>query len=184
MSIVKRCFGRLLLAMGIFYACMPAQGQCEGWAQGGSVPGVDGQVLCSTVFDDGNGPALYIGGYFTLAGDVAAANIARWEGERFHALGQGTGGTVQAMTIYDGRLIAVGNFMQAGGIETGGVAAWDGDNWSVVGGPRIAFNSSTSASYSACVYGGDLYVSGPQPRFWPAGELLQHLLRYDGSSWV
>ncbi len=30
-------------------------------------------------FDDGTGPALYVGGYFTEAGSVPALNIARWD---------------------------------------------------------------------------------------------------------
>jgi hypothetical protein len=36
-------------------------------------------VRALAVFDDGNGPALYASGDFTLAGGVAANYIARWD---------------------------------------------------------------------------------------------------------
>ncbi len=41
---------------------------------GTAVPGVS----ALTVFDDGDGPALYVGGGFSMAGDVSANNVARW----------------------------------------------------------------------------------------------------------
>jgi hypothetical protein len=41
---------------------------------------MDDRVYALTVFDDGNGPALYAGGDFTTAGGVAANRIAKWDG--------------------------------------------------------------------------------------------------------
>src|SRR5262245_45706966 len=38
----------------------------------GGPPGVDDEAMASTVFDDGGGPALYVGGSFTSASNVAA----------------------------------------------------------------------------------------------------------------
>src|SRR5262245_23643042 len=54
---------------------------CEpGWLPTfGQAPGV-GPVLAVTVFDDGSGPALYVGGYFTTAGGLSANSIAKWDG--------------------------------------------------------------------------------------------------------
>jgi hypothetical protein len=40
--------------------------------------GVNEQVRALAVFDDGSGPALYAGGGFTTAGEVAASRIAAW----------------------------------------------------------------------------------------------------------
>jgi len=41
--------------------------------------GVDGIiVLALTTYDDGTGPALYTGGFFTTAGGVPVNNIAEW----------------------------------------------------------------------------------------------------------
>ena len=41
------------------------------------------------MFDDGSGPALYVGGDFTTAGGVAANHIAKWDGSSWSALGSG-----------------------------------------------------------------------------------------------
>ena len=35
-------------------------------------------VLALAGFDDGTGPALYVGGNFALAGGVPSRNIAKW----------------------------------------------------------------------------------------------------------
>jgi hypothetical protein len=47
-----------------------------GTGVGGGVDYEDAREL--VVFDDGRGPALYVGGYFESAGDVPARGIARW----------------------------------------------------------------------------------------------------------
>ena len=46
------------------------------------------------VFDDGTGPALYVGGMFTAAGGAPASRIARWDGIVWSALGDGLNGWV------------------------------------------------------------------------------------------
>ena len=58
-------------------------------------------VIALTVFDDGSGPALYAGGYFTTAGGVAANYIAKWNGSSWSALGSGMNGGVVALTAFD-----------------------------------------------------------------------------------
>jgi hypothetical protein len=40
--------------------------------------GLDGAVHCMCVFDDGNGPALYVGGEFGNSGLVGANHLAKW----------------------------------------------------------------------------------------------------------
>lgn len=54
------------------------------------------------VFDDGGGPALYVGGWFTTAGGEPANRIAKWDGSIWSALGAGVGGgAVYALTAFD-----------------------------------------------------------------------------------
>ena len=54
-----------------------------------------GSPMTSVVFDDGSGPALYVGGQFDEApGGVSARNIARWDGTSWTALGGGAGNGV------------------------------------------------------------------------------------------
>jgi hypothetical protein len=57
-------------------------------------------VKALTPFDDGSGPALYAGGYFTTAGGVPANGIARWDGSSWSALGSGAG-IVYALAVFD-----------------------------------------------------------------------------------
>ncbi|MGP1346842.1 MAG: hypothetical protein ACTS3F_09295 [Phycisphaerales bacterium] len=81
-------------------------------------------VMALTVFDDGSGPALYAGGFFTTAGGQAVNNIARWDGSSWSQLDSGVNSSVFALCSFDPdgatgpavpRLIAGGNFTAAGG---------------------------------------------------------------------
>ncbi|MEO1085277.1 MAG: hypothetical protein AAFY88_13645, partial [Acidobacteriota bacterium] len=47
--------------------------------------GVNGTVNVAAVFDDGNGPALYVGGNFTEAGGVSSPYLARWDSNTWSA---------------------------------------------------------------------------------------------------
>ncbi|MFH0982846.1 MAG: hypothetical protein V2A79_15090, partial [Planctomycetota bacterium] len=81
-----------------------------------------------TVFDDGTGPALYAGGYFTWAGDVPANSIAKWNGTQWSALGSGMNRYVHALTVFDDgtgpALYAGGSFTTAGGLASSYIASW------------------------------------------------------------
>src|SRR6185436_5579096 len=71
-------------------------------------------VNAMTVFDDGSGPALYVGGTFITAGDVEAISIARWDGTSWSDLDVGTNGTVTALAAFDGALYVGGSFSFTG----------------------------------------------------------------------
>jgi hypothetical protein len=88
-------------------------------------------VLSSAVLPGGD---LVIGGSFAGAGEVAAANVARWDGAAWSALARGTGDRVRAQLLLpDERLVAGGNFRSIQGVEAVGVAVWDGAHWSPMG---------------------------------------------------
>ncbi len=128
--------------------------QCSDWREGfgafGLAPNplenplVDAQIS----FDDGSGPALYVGGNFAGAGGVAAKGIARWNGAQWESLGAlaFTHATTQApfVTAFgvhdDGggpALYAAGRFHSIGGVTARNIAKWDGVAWSALG-PGIA----------------------------------------------
>src|SRR5438105_7263630 len=65
---------------------------------------VDGEVYA--VASAGND--VYIGGNFTAAGGVPAANIARWNGSQWQALGTGADGAVYALTLSDNGVLYAG----------------------------------------------------------------------------
>ena len=75
------------------------------WAQG-LFPSdqLNGHVYAIAAYDDGTGPALYVGGGFTLAGGVRANGIARWKNGTWSALGTGMDSSypyVYALAVYD-----------------------------------------------------------------------------------
>jgi hypothetical protein len=77
-------------------------------------------------FDDGSGPALYVGGSFDTAGGQPASRLAKWNGQVWSSVGPrfGTNSTsyVDALAAFDdGRgpsLWVGGNFTRIGDLES------------------------------------------------------------------
>ena len=154
--------------------------------------GLNAWAHVAAVYDDGDGAALYVGGQFTAAGSTPANNIARWNGNTWTVLGDGTEGPVYALTVYDdgdGAALYVGGlFVTAGGLEANRIARWDGQAWSALGA-----GVSRESPYSLCKVeaitpfvdaDGNtvLYVGG---LFDYAGEMTaSHLATWDGQSWA
>ncbi len=146
--------------------------------------GLDYWVDALAVFDDGSGPALYVGGRFTSAGGVPASCIAKWNGTTWSALGSGTNLDVRALEVFDdgsGPALYVGGiFSTAGGVNIGyGIARWNGSTWSAVG---SGFNGAVNAlavfdsgSGPALHAGGDFILSG--------STATRRVARWNGSSW-
>jgi hypothetical protein len=94
--------------------------------------GLDGNyVRALSVYNDGQGAALYVGGSFWSAGYVWASNVARWNGASWSALGSPTNGvnsSVYALASYDSGggpgLFLGGPFTTAGGMASNRIARW------------------------------------------------------------
>ena len=103
-----------------------SRAQCPSWTGGFEQPGVNGIVYASAVYDDGSGPALYLAGSFSLAGDVSSRGIVRWDGSAFSAVGGGLEGSGRALAVHDDgsglALYVGGRFDQAGGVAAANVA--------------------------------------------------------------
>jgi hypothetical protein len=100
------------------------------------------------------GADLYVAGDFAAAGTVAAANVARWDGSQWSALGGGADGIVNAMAVIGTDLYIGGAFNNVDGTPAAKVAKWDGSSWS-------ALDSGVAATVNAMtVIGTDLYVGG------------------------
>ena len=133
----------------------------ENWISMGGLPGTDGTV--NAVAADGAGN-LYIGGSFTVAGDVFANNVAKWDGDSWSALGSGVNDTVRALAVSDNILYVGGSFSLAsfstsGGLVVNGIAEWDGANWSPLG-PGVGFDfgfyKGSGGVYALALAGTDL----------------------------
>jgi len=152
---------------------------------GGGFP--DTQVNAITIFDDGTGSAVYVGGNFTGASGVGTSNIARWDGQSWSPLvgpnGQGVNGLVHAIVVHDDgsgpALYVGGRFTTAGGLTANRVARWDGSAWSALG------TGTNNDVYAMTVYddgsGPALYAAG---RFTSAGgQPAARIARWNGATW-
>ena len=85
-----------------------------------------------------SGTNVFVGGWFTKAGGLAATNVARWDGTTWHNLGTGVGffdtnvffiSSVNAVALMGNDLYAGGSFTNAGGGAATNIARWDGASW-------------------------------------------------------
>jgi len=179
-----------IVALHAVAGLTPAQGQCAfEWAPGFTAPGTNGTVFAMAVFDDGNGPALYVGGWFTKAGGVEANYIGKWDGSLWSPLGSGVNDRVMALTVFDdgtGPAVYAGGFFDtAGGVTVDGIAKWDGTAWFAVGegmaGSDYPFVHALTVvdgdgRWPAALYaGGEFNVAG--------GVEVNYVAQWDGSSW-
>jgi hypothetical protein len=125
------------------------------------------------------GTNLYVGGSYTNAGGVAAMNVARWDGERWSALGNGLPGfgaclfgacnfPVTALAMVRGKLFAGGGFDARDGSALNYLACWDGNQWTGLAPGNWTFDHAgwtQSGPFQLHVWalaarGDDLYVAG------------------------
>ena len=87
----------------------------------------------------------------------------------------GLTGIVQALTVYDGKLIADGEFTMAGGVAAKYIASWDGSSWSSLG------SGMNGILFALTVYDGKLIAGG---WFVEAGGVTAiGIASWDGSNW-
>jgi len=121
------------------------------WVSMAGVQGTDAGVYAMA--EDGAGN-LYIGGDFTIANNVPASRVARWDGSRWWPLGSGIEGHVYALAVAGTTVYAGGDFAMAGGITISNIAQWNGSTWSGVG------SGINGPVYALVLQGGKLYAGG------------------------
>jgi hypothetical protein len=137
---------------------------------------------------------VYVGGSFTTAGGVGAANIAAWNGANWSALGSGPGGVVAAITVRTDGVYAAG---APQGVSLYGVPffqRWDGASWQTV----LAFNpddtffalyfNDSNIGMDAMAFqdtnifvGGHFSITWHDPNDFNIGTNCMNILRFDGS---
>ncbi len=150
----------------------------------GEQPGVDGVIRDLAVFDDGGGPALYVGGSFQIAGNLLVGGLATWDGSRWAPVEGRPGGVVDALEVFDDgggpALFVGGTFLIAGGVIVNNLARWNGTSWSAVG------NGTGASVHELTVFddgsGPALFVGGS---FFYVGSHMtaHHVAKWDGVSW-
>ena len=155
----------------------------ERWADGFGLPGngLNGTVTALTVAANGS---VYVGGYFTQAGGVAANHIAMWNGTAWSSLGTGAANGVNGVNALavasNGDLYAGGYFTQAGGVTANNIAKWNGTAWSSLG-TGSANGVSSTVTALAVAANGDVYAGG---YFMQAGGVAAaRIAKWNGTAW-
>lgn len=148
------------------------------WSVLGSATAINAEVRALAIGPDGR---LYVGGAFTNAGGVAAADaVAVWDGSSWAALGSGATGIILALHFWpDGTLYAGGSSTNIGGGGIDYIAAWNGAAWNA-----LASATAINGPVESLAYGnGVLYVGGA---FTNAGGVADadNIAVWDGSSWA
>ncbi len=145
-----------------------------------SCPGVNGIVRATVNY---NG-MLIVGGNFTIIGESTYKDIAAWDGEEWHALGDGiesTDGGVSALAVFNDKLYVAGSFSYQGDYLSRRLLEWDGSNWTPMV-PGIPASSIMNFQVNALqVYDNKLFVGGDiiiDYDFSKSG-----LIAWDGSNW-
>lgn len=128
------------------------------------------QVIAMTEY---NGD-LIVAGRFDLAGTLPVNNIARWDGNQWHTMGDGLNYFVRALCVdtVNNILYAGGSFNASGNIYTGNTAKWDGTTWLPI---DTTFIHPVEA---LAIYKGFLYA-GTNTNGAPSS-----LHKFNGSNWI
>ncbi|TVS08659.1 MAG: hypothetical protein EA423_01075, partial [Phycisphaerales bacterium] len=147
---------------------------------GGGVGAAWDAVFALEVFNDGSGPALYVG-HSSWHSDF----IDRWDGSSWWPVGTGVSGSVSALKVFDDgngpALYAGGWFTGAGGNPANRIARWDGTAWSalgegVSGGGINALTVFDDGTGPALYAGGTFTEAGGRP--------ASRIARWDGTAWT
>jgi hypothetical protein len=156
----------------------------EAWDNRFGLPGIqDSAVEAIAVAANGD---IYVAGRFTEAGNRTVNQVARWDGEQFHPLGEGLKGGAPYAIVADGNdLYAVGSFTSAGYESVNGIARWDGAAWTAVGsgeGAKGPYGDSYGVWLrAATIYDGKLVIAGEFRSV--DGVPAMNIAAWDGANW-
>jgi hypothetical protein len=158
-----------------------------------------GPARAFAVYDDGGGPALYVGGQFEKAGSLTVHSIARWDGSAWEALDGPLGvgiatdngdsfEGVSSLAVYDSGdgpvLVVAGRFDSAGGQDADNIAIWNGSEFAPLAGGGIlgAISHGVHALTVTDLGEGPLLVAGGW--FNQAGGVsVSNSAAWNGSFW-
>lgn len=164
------------------------------WSKDFGVAGIVGKIHAVSLVGCNE---VYIGGEFREIGGVPARNVARWDGRKWNAVGEGfdngTSGTVYALTVSGEDLYVGGRFDTAGGLFVNNIARFDGTDWHRVGYGVDAWDEwnlgAPGSVYALAVRGSNLYVGGrfdsldTAPGTDEPQIFARNIGRWDGTEW-
>lgn len=122
-----------------------------------------------------NSNNIFIGGSFDSVANIAASNIAYYNGTTWDSMGTGVNGNVYAIATTNSLTFIGGNFSLAGGLPATNLATWNDTIWSIIG---TGCNGTIRALEIHNQY---LYVGGDFTTI--GGISANHIARYDGAIW-
>jgi hypothetical protein len=142
----------------------------------------NGTVSLGTLYTlavDASG-ALYVGGSFDTIGGRPVHNIARWNGNVWEDVGNGTNKFVETIAFdSSGTLYAGGAFDTAGGKPCSRIARWNGTSWDSLGsGIQGNWVSSIVVDRRGMVYAAGFC------RKTVGGETWMNMAQWDGTQWL
>ncbi len=155
------------------------------WTEvGGGLGAVGTRVRALAVHDDGQGPALFVGGYFGTVGALEARSIVAWTGSTWRELGErGLDGPITALLTHDDgngpALYASGYFSALGTTPLNRILRWDGQTATPLG-SGSAVPVGLLGSFDAGS-GAELIVTGNFTEI--GGVPAASIARWNGSSW-
>ena len=121
------------------------------------------------------GNNIYAGGNFSYAGTSSMTNIAYWDGNTWHAMGNPFNGTVDALQFLGGYLYAGGAFTNSA-LHLTNIARWDGSVWSAIpGGEADRLVSDITAG------GTNLFFCGSFTQI--GGMAAAGIASFNGNTW-
>ncbi len=176
---MRSLLAKTLALLGALHVSLgTADAQCSRWRTDLRLPGFDQNARAMVEHDDGSGPSLFVGGDFTSAVDVVCPTVARWDGQRWSAVGQFISGTVEALAVFDD---GSGAALYAAGTDLlpDNILRWDGINWT----------SATGGSSVTEVHALLVFDDGSGPALYAAGRGIvpsveASVARWTGSSWA
>lgn len=165
-------------AGGVYASCVASWDGVQWSALDKGIYGNIGQLSSRVLTLTSMGTDLFAGGYFTVAGNSGASNVAKWNGSEWSGLGSGKGiiGDVKAIAVHGSDIYAGGSFTLSGNTGANNIAKWDGIKWSVLG-DGVNYGGIDCLAF----LGTDLYAGG---KFFSAGSVdANGLARWDGNQW-
>jgi trimeric autotransporter adhesin len=121
---------------------------------------------------------LYVGGYFTHIDYQPRFGAARWNGIIWSAAPGLAGGSfgspgVRGLQVWNGQLVAAGDFYRAGPEPVSLVARWNGEGW-------LPFVEGINAPVRAFLPSGTrIYAGGDFAFDWPSAGTINHVMRWE-----
>jgi hypothetical protein len=187
----RRAFSFVLFLLSISSRAL-GQDPCREWDPAFGVNGLGGgSAECAVEFNDGTGPALYVGGYFLMADNIPAPGIARWNGREWSSLGAGLDDVVHALAVFDdgsGRALYAGRgFRYPDGGPRDEVVKWNGTDWEPLGQGMVS--DSDYWDYGA-VWTLATFDDGTGPALYAGGTFTRaggvrafNVAKWNGQAW-